>query len=245
MAIGNFDAACPKYGESQQHDPQLGTLLHLAHCYEKAGKLASAWINFNEAFDLATRRSASGMSEPRGKTARDRAAALEGKLANLTLVVARADTPGLEIRDNETVVARAGWGTPIPVDPGTYVITARAPGKKDWSTTVDVPSNGIKVEVPVPALDDDGAARSAEKAASSVGATSRLPQGELPASGSHDSYDPTLDATTATNPQRTIAMIAGGAGVLGIGLGITFGLLSRSAASDRDAICPQRECARS
>lgn len=34
----------------------------------------------------------------------------------------------------------AAWGTPMPIDPGSYRIHASAPGKEPWSTSIDIPS---------------------------------------------------------------------------------------------------------
>src|SRR5258708_3003465 len=109
---GNFASACSKYAESQRFDPQLGTLLHLADCYEKAGKTASAWASFKEAIEVASRKNAAGQNEPREKTARARAAALDGKLSRLAVTVAGADTLGLEVQQDGQVIGRALWGSP-------------------------------------------------------------------------------------------------------------------------------------
>ena len=55
MGRSNYAVACLKYGESQRLDPQLGTLLHLADCWERAGKTASAWATFKDAIEIASR----------------------------------------------------------------------------------------------------------------------------------------------------------------------------------------------
>jgi TonB family protein len=155
MVAGNVAAACPKFGESQRRDPQLGTLLHLADCYERLGKTASAWAGFKEALEIAERRNASGLSEPREKTARARAAALEPRLSKLTISVARPEEPNLEIKQDGEPVDPALWDSALPIDPGVYVISAEAPGKKQWSKSVEVASNGANIQVIVPPLEQE------------------------------------------------------------------------------------------
>jgi tetratricopeptide (TPR) repeat protein len=107
MQSKDFAGACPKYAESQRLDPQLGVLLHLADCYEKAGKTASAWASFKDAIEVAARRNASGVNEPRERIARDRAEALAAKLSRITIKVTKPDLVGLEVTQDGQVVGRA------------------------------------------------------------------------------------------------------------------------------------------
>ena len=126
VAQGKLAEACPKFLASFRFDPKPGTMVNLADCYEKNGQTASAWARYLEAATLAQR---AGQAE-REQYAKEHAAALEPKVARLSIAAAAA--PGLEVlRDGK--IDAAILGTPVPVDPGKHLIEARAPGKKTWS----------------------------------------------------------------------------------------------------------------
>jgi hypothetical protein len=227
VAAGNPDAACPKYRESQRRDPQLGTLLHLADCWEEIGKTASAWAAFKEAAEVAARRNASGLNEPREKTARARVAALEKRLARLTINVVNAGTPGLEIRQGGELVDRALWGSAVPIDPGVYTLTAHAPGKKQWTQMLEVDAEGGAMEVAVPLLENESQSMPMVASPAPTSSSRRMDAAESPAT-----------PMTSGNAQRTTGLVLGGVGVATLGVGAVFGLMSNAKASDSEAICP-------
>src|SRR5690349_10947186 len=72
MGEGKVDEACVKLAESQRLDPGGGTLLNLALCHEKQGKIATAWTEFREA-----RATAKKDNRP------DREAAADNEIAKL------------------------------------------------------------------------------------------------------------------------------------------------------------------
>jgi hypothetical protein len=142
---GDYDRACPKFAESQRLDPQLGTLLHLATCHEQQGKTASAWAEYLEAADLAESRGEAS----RVALARERAAALEPKLARLVVEVEQAGvTVTLDGRD----IGTAAFGTKLPVDPGEHVVAATL-GEVRWSGSVRIAAGAGVTTVRVPLLE--------------------------------------------------------------------------------------------
>jgi tetratricopeptide (TPR) repeat protein len=151
MAAGKYDEACPKFAQSQQLDPATGTLLNLAACHEKQGRLTTAWLEYSDAM-VAARRDA---REDRVQYASERANELEPKLSRLTLLLApNADTPGLTIELDGASVGRAVIGAPTPVDPGTHSVRAAAPGKRAQIFTVQIGPAADLQSLTIPVLED-------------------------------------------------------------------------------------------
>jgi hypothetical protein len=146
FAQGKIAEACEKLESSYKIDEALGTLLNLADCHEKQGRLATAWGEYSEALSIAKKAG----QAPRQKFARERLAAIEPKLAHLTVQVsADAAVEGLEVTIDQVPLVRGGWGTPVPANPGEHVIAAGAPGKQRWETNLTLePSESRSVEVP-------------------------------------------------------------------------------------------------
>lgn len=144
MGEKKYAEACAKFEESQKLDPGLGTQTNLAICYEALGRTASAWSLYLE---VAGTAKATNQTE-REKKARDAAKALEPKLSKLTIEVV-SPAEGLEVKRNGQPVGQATWGTPIPVDPGEIKISAVAPGRQLWETSITIDKPGdSKVTIP-------------------------------------------------------------------------------------------------
>ena len=259
MTAGDFNPACLKYGESYHLDPQLGTLLHLADCYEKAGKIASAWANFKDAIEVASRRNWSGQKEPREQLARSRAAALEPRLARLSISVSSAD-PALEVLQDERLVGRGTWGSAVPVDPGLHTVSARSPGKRTWARSIEVSASGGRIDLVVPELEPENGS-----APPSMGPMGPVPMQQQPMQQQPVQQQPMqpyppqqpmvqqppppmpatppppapVEATSrGGSAQKTIGFVVGGAGVVGLGTGLAFGLMRNANVDERDKICP-------
>ncbi len=146
---GNFAAACDKLDASQNLDPAPGTLLALADCFEKDGRLASAWSTWNDAVVLARQRN----DKRRLETAEKRAQQLEGKLPKLQVDVPNDSViEGLVVKRNNKIIESSIFGSAIPVDPGLQVIVATAPGRELWDTTVDIKAEPGVTNVSIPVL---------------------------------------------------------------------------------------------
>jgi hypothetical protein len=197
MDAEKYAEACEKFQASQELDPALGTMLHLADCYDRAGKTASSWALFQEAAQKARR----GGQPDRERIANERAQDLQKRLSLLELRIAKEHVvPGLELAVNGVAVPRASLNTPLPVDPGSTRVEARAPGKKPWTATFALPVGPVTRVLEIGALAD--APRKAEPS---------------PASGSERRDEP-----RSSNVQVTLGYVTGAVGIAALVAGGFF-----------------------
>lgn len=215
MAAGKVAEACPKFAAAAQLSPTAGVRLNLATCYAKLGKTASAWSRADEALTLAERAGDSAAAT----LARDQLAALKPNLSYVTLAVAKeTSAPAMEVALDGEKIPGAVWGTPFPVDPGEHAISATAPGYKPWSTKTTVAGTGTRsiVSVPVLVAQETGAPSTGAPtpARAALGGSTVEPAPGEPAPGGPRSL----------GTVRALAVVSGGLGVVGLGIGAGFGL---------------------
>lgn len=154
MDAHKYDEACPKLEEVVRLVPAgLGARLRLAECYEKAGKLASAWTTYTVAESAA----ATAGQQERAQFARDHAATLKPRLSKLVIRVAEGlrKLEGFSVKRDGAEVSSAEWGLPVPVDPGKHTVVVSAAQKKPWEASVEVKVEAQEVAVSAPPSLDD------------------------------------------------------------------------------------------
>lgn len=209
--------ACPKFEASLRYDPALGTRLNLATCYEHIDKLASAWSLYRESIDLAKKAG----DAKRRDYAQSQAAALEPRLAKLTISAPAKPPAGLVVTRDGTQIEPGALGIALYVDAGTHEITASAPGFEPFAQTVTI-VDGKAESIVLPSL--------AAKPVPAVVTDSSKPAPE------HD----VKPAEPTAPPSRTrmyVALGAGAAGVAAVGIGLVFGAKANSTYKDAEALC--------
>ncbi len=136
MEAGRYTDACPKLAESYRLDPAAGTLLNLAVCHQKVGKIASAWGEFRQAMADARKSN----RPDREKLASDAVSTIEPELPYLTITVPDQvrKIKGLVISLNGVPLNAAAWSTELPVDPGEVRVDETAPDYKPKTLKVTV-----------------------------------------------------------------------------------------------------------
>ncbi|MCA9645894.1 MAG: hypothetical protein KC492_34625 [Myxococcales bacterium] len=212
LAQGKTESACQKLEASQRLDPAPGTQFHLAACYEKLGRTASAWALYLE---VAAAAKSKGRADAE-RAARERADALADDLSKLAINVPdTSKVAGLLIKRDGTEVTEALFGNAVAVDPGKHVIEAMAPGRKSFRQEITVPAGKGRTEFSIPPLKaEKSTARSPESGSTGGGSTAPTDAG---------------DSTLMPWPYVSL-----GVGLVGIGLGGYFVLRSSTKRSEAD-----------
>jgi hypothetical protein len=145
MGEEKYTEALLKLEEAQALDPGIGTQFNIAICYEKLGKLGTAWRNYTTVQQLA---------HASGKTGREDSSRL--KLEELrprlsVLVITLEGTEEAVVRVDGVAVPRSEWAS-YPVDPGPHRVDAEATARRPWTNTVDAPPPGGRLEIRVQTL---------------------------------------------------------------------------------------------
>lgn len=160
MTEKKYAEACKKFEASQKLAAAPTTLFSLSVCRELEGKLATAWGLFLE-IERQYSTSDDAVAKELVKNALDRAAKLEPRVSKLVIVVPpESRAVGLEVRRDDAVVDPAAWGQALPLDGGTYEITARLAGARTWTSkvvlnperdvkTITIPELVVSAPVPV------------------------------------------------------------------------------------------------
>jgi hypothetical protein len=210
LAAGKIAEACAAFDESQRLDPATTTLLNLAACREKNGQLATAWGLFLEA-ERQTRGSDNKAQLKLHEVAADRAKKLEPRVSKLSINVPQASTvDGLEVTRGTERIDAAMWNRALPIDGGTYTISARAPGSGTWSTQVTVATEADTKTVDIPdlkSLPRDLTPAPPPAPPTAAAPVAPAPVAPHPSAGSHGSHVPAIALGTAS-----VALLGAGFG---------------------------------
>lgn len=241
LESGDWNEACEKFEKSLTLDRNVSTLIKIARCREREGKLATAGDDYERALSL-NRENVDQSAKRRAElaaTIEREFALLRPRIPRLRIVV--VDPPsGLTIRRNGNLVPRAVLGESLPVDPGVHEISLEAPGYAAQRTTVTVsegkaPNEDIEVSfrgrlepssptiggasvvaiTPVPAISTPASL------AAAAAARQQAVDSRAPGTGAHSFRGGGADAGSG---QRTAGFIVGSAGLVGLGGAGYFGL---------------------
>jgi hypothetical protein len=196
---GQLAEALVHFLEVERLDPKLPTLIELAECEEQLGKLVEAQAHWAAARDRAAHD-----EKPQSKAkAEQRLAAVEKRVAHLTLQLA-ADTPaGAQVFRDDALLEPASLGTAVPANPGDHVVLVKVPGHDDASYSVKL-VDGDNQTLPITA-----------------GPATAVAAPPPPPPPPKVVVQPSVDTShlSSGSGQRTTGLILGAVGVVGVGAG--------------------------
>jgi hypothetical protein len=224
MADGSYEIACSKLEDVVKLQPaKIGARWELAGCYEKWGKVASAWSRYRS---MAVAAAAGG--DGREADARAKIDVLAKMLPKLTVAVApeNSEMEGFTIKRDGRVLGLSEWDAAMPIDPGEYVMTAETPGKKSWTGSVTIAIGDAPATIEIPVLVDE-----LPPTAGNVPLAPKLPQAQplRPA----DKHEP----TSVDSGARTRSWIIGAGGIAALGVAAGFGINGQLAQKELEAMC--------
>lgn len=242
MERGDFHTACGMLAESQRLDPGGGTLLNLALCNERAGRVASAWAYFHDALSVARRDG----RDDRIHFAEAHIESLEPRLARVDFALS---DPVLDVHvtfDNIDIPVAALTAGSMPVDAGEHLIRVQKRGYRPREAHLSIVDGNHKIvriaaleplALPVP----HNGKRTVGWSLTGVGATALLATGVVgalalgaesaasvacPNSGVCDDAT-ALSASRRASSLSTVATVTGITGIVTLAVGVVLLTVAR------------------
>jgi len=210
-----FEAALTKFRASYDIVASPNSHLMVARTLSELGRLGEAYDEYQGTIDEAME---ANDPEKYGKTlesAKEERLALRAKLSFVTVDV------DAEVFANGRPVGREVWGKPIAVAPGNVQVSLKSKSGVMAEQQVDLPAGGDATLVLTPQTSPGPPAPAACPEAPVAAAPPAKPSG---------------------GTQRTMALVTGGIGVVGIGTYVAFALLNNSQYKDLQSRCPGNVC---
>lgn len=215
LASGDIALACSRFAESYRLDPAVGTVMNLADCEERAGRLDVALAHFAEA------RDALAPWDFRMRVVEKRIADLDKRVPRLTLV-SSAKLPRETTLECDGVELGVGsLGVALPVAPGTHTCTMHVPRHADGRVDVEL-------------KEGEHLCAAIEPGASVTEAKTLALAPEPP---TRRQAQPSSPPPQRRGPNRTLVYVLGAVGVTGMIVGGTSGVLALRAGNDYRAHC--------
>ncbi|TMQ07559.1 MAG: hypothetical protein E6J90_35385 [Deltaproteobacteria bacterium] len=161
LLASDLEQACERFDESLRYNSAaIGTLLNVALCDEKLGRVASALAKFTEARSRAAEQ---GLPQ-HVRAAEEHIAALTPSVPHLVIKLTEA-IPGIQILIDDRVVSPGTLD--IAVDPGERVIVVTAPNRLPFRSKLVV-NRFEHREVVVPPLEASLVVRSSQRRISQI-----------------------------------------------------------------------------
>jgi hypothetical protein len=225
-------AACVKFRASLERNPQpIGTLLNVAVCDERDGKIASALQRYAEARDRAREQNVvdPNKAAEAEKAAKARVSELEPDIPHLSITLTEVLPDMRVLVDGRLIDPKAL--TNVPVDPGAPVVEVAAPGRVTYRTSVAIKTRE-RQQLTVPPLARVASLRkNAAKIAVGSGAAllgTGIALGIVATSRYHAQFGPpplcneqtkecqSADASSKAESARTLGTVATVVGVVGL-----------------------------
>jgi hypothetical protein len=221
---GDFAAALQMFRDVGQVRMTPQVRFHIAACEEKLGKLVAALGGY----ELALRAS-DGVGPEFQKETENRANAVRVRIPKL--VIGRgegADAATIEL--DGVSLGASSIGVEVPLDPGSHTIQAKAPGYKEYVSTIEVREGQVeKITIALEAISAETNPNSASKGPTPV-AEEANPDLESNGAGP-------IDVAPAPRKSRIVPYVIGGFGAAAILNAGVFYILQRGKNSDLESLC--------